>query len=173
MTSSNQNSDYVSALSCGSLTVREPIKIAQGVSEWRTFTPVLSTGALGTGGSTIARYRIIGQTLELHFIHSQVGGGTTGSGIYTLSLPTGCVALWPAGSCGSGYIYGSSVQVPVIPELTSTTGLIFFIIDTAATTLAAWNSGSNANILLGVGTALTVSFTARIPLNPTSPILRQ
>lgn len=174
MTSSNQNSDYVSALSCGSLTVREPIKIAQGVSEWKTFTPVLSTGALGTGGVTSFRYRITGQTLQLCCYHSQTSAGTTGSGSYVIALPTGCIPSDVNYAVGNGHILGATKSV-VVSVVNSVLGISLYISDPTSTTpaIALWGSGSDAEFRLGASGAVAVTFSATIPLNVTSPILRQ
>lgn len=171
MTSSNQHQDYTHSLSVNSLTVAGPIKMAPGVSEWKSFTPVLSTGALGSGGTSYAKYRITGHTLEMKFHHSQSVAGTLGSGSYTIALPTGCVAADSTGAMGSGYLFGASVSTGVIANLTSTTAIGLYIIDQATTTIALWGSGSAASYRLDA-TGLTITFTASIPLNVTSSILR-
>lgn len=175
MTSSNQHSDYVSSLSVGTLTVASTVKFAPGATEWKTYTPTIlgSAGAaLGTGGSTVGRYRITGQTLELQFFHNQTVAGTTGgAGLYLFNLPTGCTPADTTGIKGVGSIGGGGTSFIMFVTLITGTVLGFSLVDPASTTTSSWGPAIT-NKTLGE-TTLSFSFMATIPLNPTSAILRQ
>lgn len=173
---SNQHTDYVHSLSCGSLTVKE-IKTAPGVSDWKSFTPTIITAAaagaaLGTGGTTTGKYRLIGQTLDIQIFHNQTAAGSTGSpGIYLFALPTGAVAADTAGCKGVAMISGTNSYMAVVVLAGSSIALN--VCDPGGTTLAQWTPQMSLTELRLGSTTFSVSLTATIPLAPTSPILRQ
>lgn len=174
MTSSNQHQDYTHSLSVNSLTVREPIKIAQGATEWKDFTPVMSAAAvLGTGGTTRFQYRITGHTLHVVAYHSQTVAGTAGSGTYGVQLPTGCVPAVPLNSIvGQGSVSGNSKSCALL-VFASTSSVGFQIVDPTNTgpALLLYGTTTDADYRFSA-TAMTFSFSFMIPLAVSSSILR-
>lgn len=82
----------------------EAVQTAFGVAAWQTYTPTVTGPNIGSTGTKVGRYRIIGKvmvgTIDVVF------GGTgiaAGSGNYTFSLPT-------AASSSSGSIWGMAAM---------------------------------------------------------------
>lgn len=166
MTSSNQF-DLVKGSAKFDLVVAGKTKLPPGSSDWKTYTPTPSTGAFG-GSNVLFRYRITGTTLQIIGQFTSVSG-TAGSGNYSFSLPTGCVAgraTHPA--CGSGYIQGGTNTYAAIIEMTNTATFLFRLIPVTSVTntLPVWGSSSAADVVLD--SALVFGgMNATIELSPT------
>lgn len=168
MTSVNQYELYKRSARIDNLSVRN-LSLPSGESDWKTYTPTLSTGAFG-GTNFLFRYRIVGTTLHILGAFTSVSG-TAGSGNYSFSLPTGCIAGRPTHPvCGSGRVESPSQQYPALIEMTNTTTFLFRLVDVTALIGAAvpvWGSTSTG---VGLGAALVFGgLSATIELSPSCP----
>lgn len=166
MTSSNQH-EFSKRYAKIDHLVTNKISLANGTTDWQTYTPTLSTGAFG-GTNFLFRYRIVGTTLNILGAFTSVSG-TAGSGNYSFSLPPGCVAGRPTHPvCGSGRVESPSQQYPALIEMTNTTTFLFRLVDVTAAIGAAvpvWGSTSTG---VGLGAALVFGgLSATIELSPT------
>lgn len=155
--------------------------------EWQTYTPTIgattTAPTLATTKTLRGRYRVVGKTLSVQFEYyaSSATGATTGTGVYTFSLPSGYTintTLAPipstivssngnySGADGSTLGFGSAgatsfTQCAVTPLSTNTVGLYMFIssdVNTSATLVGSGVLPVNAN-------NRTYRFTAEIPIN--------
>lgn len=171
MTSSNQHETVIRSAHIEKLSVGKAVL----GSDWKAFTPVLSTGAFGTTTTNSWVYKVVGRTLSVRGTVTQTAAGTIGSGSYAISLPTGCVARVYNMACGTAVLVGSPNGIAGIVGVPpgSTTTLQINLVDPTNTgpALTYWGSGSNSNIVLNA-TTLFLSLSAEIELSSSSPILQ-
>lgn len=169
MTSSNQHenvsrSSRVDRLSVGKLVLD---------SEWRTYTPTLSTGAWGSTTTNRWSYKISGRTLSVKGTVQSAGGGTTGSGTYYFTLPTGCVGA-TFGVSGACTLVGLNKQFQgtIGQESGKLSQFYFSVVDPVSLTSTniTWGAGSDSEIRLNAVLGVYCSF--EIELASTSPILQ-
>ena len=61
----------------------------QGTSDWQSWTPSLSGGAVRGTSVEKAYWRRVGSNMEIIYDYTQTVAGTSGSGVYAFGLPTG------------------------------------------------------------------------------------
>jgi len=152
-----------------------PIK--SNMTDWIDF-PFSITGATtnpttGTVDYAIARYRRVGQNMELQYGFRQTTIGTSGAGIYSFDLPTGLVIdtsklnttndNWGAGAVGSASIYSStdgySLGIVRVSSIHNTG--VYISVENAAGTR---DDISSAFLGMNSGADVRYSFTASIPI---------
>lgn len=111
------------------------------ITPWVAYTPTFSNAASTASPSYFYYWRRVGDTMEIHGETRFTSFGTTGSGTYTWSLPSGftvdtnkqTTSGTIAATCGPGYVRsGTSIQADGITYLTDTTHFALFVQDPAA-----------------------------------------
>ena len=169
MTSENAT-DFKSALRVGSLSVGK-VKLDE---DWKPFTAVFSTGALGTTTVNRFRFRVIGKTVEITGAIITSDAGTLGSGSYQISLPTGCTAAYNQQMGGVATISGATKSYNCTVSMNSSTSQFILVINNPVNTtpaLLAWASTSDAEVRLDAAGGFNVQIRAAFELDPASPIL--
>lgn len=97
-------------------------------SDWTEYTSVITSSgsAPSKGGTTTdkARWRRVGDSMEINFNYRQTSAGSAGTGTYFFSLPVGYavdtnkistagVAIAVLGACGTGSLNGSTISPAV------------------------------------------------------------
>jgi hypothetical protein len=143
-------------------------QVVQGaaISEWQTFTPTLSTGALGTVAYNQARWRRVGSNMEVEWRMLQ-STGTAGSGSYLITIPgsvTADTSFIQVNSIPTGHVGEANVRdnasfylANVFLESSTRFGVD---IQTSATARSTWGSGSAPLS----GTNVGVDLRAIIPI---------
>lgn len=146
------------------------------LSDWQsyTLTPGGSTSAPTKGTSTLdeARWRRVGDSMEIVWNYKQTGAGSAGSGKYLLPLPTGYIidASKQSADAGSGATCAAMVGVLTVDtgpgsrrigpvNVYNTTNLAAQV-DEGTDSLSRWGS-DDAPLS---NTDLIVSFFARVPI---------
>jgi hypothetical protein len=145
-----------------------PGQVVQGaaISEWQTFTPTLSTGALGSVAYNQARWRRVGSNMEIEWRMLQ-STGTAGSGSYLITIPgsvTADTSFIQVNSIPTGHVGEANVRdntsfylANVFLESSTRFGVD---IQTSATARSTWGSGSAPLS----GTNVGVDLRAIIPI---------
>lgn len=143
-------------------------------TDWASYTGFLSAvttaPTLGTGGTSLGRWRRVGDSMELHWGFNQTAAGSAGSGVYLLLLPTGyTIDLTKApdnhavfdDEIGSGYMNVGASEYKAIVYIHSSTALRVDLF-TGATATGTWSSaaqsfGGNANYRVGLNAMIPIS----------------
>lgn len=150
------------------------------ITDWQDYS--LTIGAVttaptqGAGATKTAKFRRIGDSIEIHFNYFQTAAGSAGSGMYLLPLPTGFTIdtskitvttnsnsvggnTLGNGSISSTTTQNSSTACPLIVTAYNTTNLQLARVTPGTSSLNMWGSGD-----LSMATnPLYVSFLASVP----------
>lgn len=145
------------------------------VTDWQDYTPVITAvttnPTLGTTTVNKARWRRVGDSMQIEYQVKQTSAGTAGSGLYFFALPSG----YAVDSSKLGYFsahdgVAGAGNVTVQTASTTGTGSVYaydatrlaclFVADTVGAGGVTWGS---ANFAFS-NAALTVSFTAQVPI---------
>lgn len=145
------------------------------VTDWQDYTPVITAvttnPTLGTTTVNKARWRRVGDSMQIEYQVKQTSAGTAGSGLYFFALPSG----YAVDSSKLGYFsahdgVAGAGSVTIQTASTAGTGSVYaydatrlaclFVADSIGAGGVTWGS---ANFAFS-NAALTVSFTAQVPI---------
>lgn len=117
--------------------IHDPFTAIQAA--WTTYTPTLTGLTLGTGSSTVARYRQVGKTIDF-FIQVTLGTGGAATGSITATLPvTALFMSWFARDC-NGFHSATPATFDLVGVATSTAVLTIRVPGAGAAAITATNA---------------------------------
>jgi len=138
------------------------------ISSEQPWTPVLSTGALGTTSENVAKWNRSTEFMDLSWRFKQTGAGTIGSGSYLITIPDSKTIDLTRKPVGSVVGYGKISDVA--NEQSVTTNPIVVVVSSATQlrieTLVSEQALPWSNVRFALNNvSLNLSFTATIPIS--------
>lgn len=137
---------------------------------WRSYTPTIGGGTAGAGTSLTSRYRVDGTTLHVVGTLADTTADGTSTGIYTFTMPPGCIAASNSFCVGPAFVLGVTTNGVGFVTAGNTTTFSLRI-QNSATTSITWGDSAAADLKLSSGTSLTAYWSFQCELSPTSPVL--
>lgn len=147
-------------------------------NEWKPYTPVvISGGTFPTSATIIARWRLIGTTLNVTFtFNDSAATGGASSGAYLISFPTGIVLNARSQSLAIGSAVcteaaGSTSPIGVVLASGTTSPGFTVFFSTELVAPVTWGNSAPAGTRLTTATGKSVLASMTVEIDPSSPIL--